>query len=131
MKLCRSNVEVLLGAFCVAGRTFLLRSISNRKGDQPMEPALTALWHGKIRPSEQFLLHDPEHKKMTEAWLKLRKELDSLITDEKLRQVLHDLEITEMNLAESAEIAAFRAGYALGAAMAEEVAKERSSIGFT
>ena len=68
---------------------------------------------------------------MTEAWLKLRKELDSLITDEKLRQVLHDLEITEMNLAESAEIAAFRAGYALGAAMAEEVAKERSSIGFT
>ena len=26
MELCRSNVEVLLGAFCVAGRTFLLRS---------------------------------------------------------------------------------------------------------
>ena len=96
-----------------------------------MEPALTALWHGKIRPSEQFLLHDPEHKKMTEAWLKLRKELDSLITDEKLRQVLHDLEITEMNLAESAEIAAFRAGYALGAAMTEDVTRERTVMSST
>ena len=26
IQLCRSNVEVLLGAFCVAGRTFYLRS---------------------------------------------------------------------------------------------------------
>jgi len=28
IELCRSNVEVLLGAFCVAGRTFYLRPIS-------------------------------------------------------------------------------------------------------
>ena len=90
-----------------------------------MEPALTALWHGKIRPSEQFLLHDPEHKKMTEAWLKLRKELDSLITDEETRHLFHEMETAEMNLSKAAEIAAFRTGYALGVAMTEDAARER------
>lgn len=93
-----------------------------------MEPALNALWYGKLRPSESFLLRDPEHQKLVDAWSKLRKELESRITDEETRRVLHDMETAEMNLSEASEIAAFRAGYALGAAMAEDIQRERVTL---
>ena len=93
-----------------------------------MEPALNALWYGKLRPSENFLLRNPEHQKLVDAWSKLRKELESRITDEETRRVLHEMETAEMNLSEASEIAAFRAGYALGAAMAEDIQLERVTL---
>lgn len=93
-----------------------------------MEPALNALWYGKLRPSESFLLRDPEHQKLVDAWSRLRKELESRITDEETRRVLHEMETAEMNLSEASEIAAFRAGYALGAAMAEDIQRERVTL---
>lgn len=93
-----------------------------------MEPALNALWYGKLRPSESFLLRNPEHQKLVAAWSKLRKELESRITDEETRRVLHEMETAEMNLSEASEIAAFRAGYALGAAMAEDIQLERVTL---
>ena len=93
-----------------------------------MEPALNALWYGKLRPSESFLLRKPEHQKLVDAWSKLRKELESRITDEETRRVLHEMETAEMNLSEASEIAAFRAGYALGAAMAEDIQLERVTL---
>lgn len=93
-----------------------------------MEPALNALWHGKLHPSESFLLRNPEHQRLVDAWSKLRKELESRVTDEETRRVLHELEDAEMKLSETAEIAAFRAGYALGAAMTEDLARERESV---
>ncbi|MBQ7910439.1 MAG: hypothetical protein IJ363_06600 [Clostridia bacterium] len=96
-----------------------------------MEPALNALWHGKLRPSESFLLRNPENQKLVDAWSKLRKELESRITDEETRRLLHELETAEMNLSEASEIAAFRAGYALGAAMTEDVARERAVMSST
>ncbi len=93
-----------------------------------MESALTALWHGNLRPSEQFLLRNPEHQKLVDAWSKLRKELENRITDEETRRLFHEMETAEMNLSEASEIAAFRAGYALGAAMAEDTVRERDSM---
>ena len=93
-----------------------------------MEPALNALWYGKLRTSESFLLRNPEHQKLVDAWSKLRKELESRITDEETRRVLHEMETAEMNLSEASEIAAFRAGYALGAAMAEDIQLERVTL---
>ena len=93
-----------------------------------MEPALNALWYGKLRPSESFLLRNPEHQKLVDAWSKLRKELESRITDEETRRVLHEMETAEINLSEASEIAAFRAGYALGAAMAEDIQLERVTL---
>ena len=93
-----------------------------------MESILNALWHGNLRPSEQFLFQNPDHKKLADAWLRLRKKLEDHITDEATRALLHKLETAEMNLAESAEIAAFRMGYALGVSMTEEVAQERAAI---
>ena len=93
-----------------------------------MEPALNALWYGKLRPSESFLLRNPEHQKLVDAWSKLRKELESRITDEETRRVLHEMETAEMNLSEASEIAAFRAGYALGTAMAEDIQRERVTL---
>ena len=93
-----------------------------------MEPALNALWYGKLRPSESFLLRNPEHQKLVDAWSKLRKELESRITDEETRRVLHEMETAEMNLSEASEIAAFRAGYALGATMAEDIQLERVTL---
>ncbi len=96
-----------------------------------MEPALNALWYGKLRPSESFLLRNPEHQKLVDAWSKLRKELEGRITGEETRRVLHEMETAEMNLSEASEIAAFRAGYALGAAMTEDVARERAVMSST
>ena len=93
-----------------------------------MEPALNALWYGKLRPSESFLLRNPEHQRLVDAWSKLRKELESRVTDEETRRVLHEMETAEMNLSEASEIAAFRAGYALGAAMAEDIQLERVTL---
>ena len=93
-----------------------------------MEPALNALWYGKLRPSESFLLRNPEHQRLVDAWSKLRKELESRVTDEETRRVLHEMETAEMNLSEASEIAAFRAGYALGAAMAEDIQRERVTL---
>lgn len=93
-----------------------------------MEPALNALWHGKLRPSESFLLRNPEHQKLVNDWSKLRKELESRVTDEETRRLLHELETAEMRLSETAEIAAFRAGYALGVAMTEDISRERASV---
>lgn len=93
-----------------------------------MEPALNALWYGKLRPSESFLLRNPEHQKLVDAWSKLRKELESRITDEETRRVLHEMETAEMNLSEASEIAAFRAGYTLGAAMTEDIQRERVTL---
>ena len=93
-----------------------------------MEPALNALWYGKLRPSESFLLRNPEHQRLVDAWSKLRKELESRVTDEETRRVLHEMETAEVNLSEASEIAAFRAGYALGAAMAEDIQRERVTL---
>lgn len=93
-----------------------------------MEQALTALWQGKLRPSEQFLLRDPENQKRLETWSRLRKELEDRITDDEIKALLHELETAEMNLSEAAETAAFRAGYALGVAMTEDISRERSAL---
>ena len=94
-----------------------------------MKSALSALWHGNLRPSEQFMFRDPENKKLIEEWTRLRRELDSRITDEETRDLLHRLETVEMNLSEASELAAFRAGYAVGSAMAEEAAREIAFMG--
>ena len=94
-----------------------------------MKSILSALWHGNLHPSEQFMFRDPENKKLIEEWTRLRKELDSCITDEETRELLHKLETVEMNLSEASELAAFRAGYTLGVTMTEEVARERISMG--
>ena len=94
-----------------------------------MKSALSALWHGNLRPSEQFMFRDPENKKLIEEWTRLRRELDSRITDEETRDLLHRLETAEMNLSEASELAAFRAGYAVGSAMAEETAREIAAMG--
>lgn len=94
-----------------------------------MKSVLSALWQGNLRPSEQFMFRDPENKKLIEEWTRLRRELDSRITDEKTRELLHRLETLEMNLSEASELAAFRAGYTIGVAMTEEVSRERVSMG--
>ena len=94
-----------------------------------MKSVLSALWHGNLRPSEQFMFRDPENKKLIEEWTRLRRELDSRITDEETRELLHKLETVEMNLSEASELAAFRAGYTVGTAMTEEAARERASMG--
>ena len=96
-----------------------------------MEPALNALWYGKLRPSESFLLRNPENQKLVDAWSKLRKEQEGRITDEETRRLFHEMETAEMKLSEASEIAAFRAGYALGAAMAEDTVRERDSMQIT
>ena len=93
-----------------------------------MEPALTALWHGNLRPSESFLLRNPENQRLVDAWSAVRKELESRITDEETRRLFRELETAEMNLSEASEIAAFRAGYALGVAMTEDISRERASV---
>ena len=94
-----------------------------------MKSILSALWHGNLHPSEQFMFRDPENKKLIEEWTRLRRELDSRITDKDTRDLLHRLETVEMNLSEASELAAFRAGYAVGAAMTEEAARERAFMG--
>lgn len=81
-----------------------------------MENDLCALWKNHARASEELRLNDPENKKHMETWLKLRKELYDRITDEETRQLLHELETTELELTEAAEFAAFRVGFAWGAA---------------
>ena len=94
-----------------------------------MKSILSALWHGNLHPSEQFMFRDPENKKLIEEWTRLRRELDGRITDEETRELLHRLETVEMNLSEASELAAFRAGYSVGAAMTEEAVRERAAMG--
>ena len=69
------------------------------------------------------------NKKLIEEWTRLRRELDSRITDEETRDLLHRLETVEMNLSDVSERAAFRAGYAVGTAMTQETAREIASMG--
>ena len=94
-----------------------------------MKSILSALWHGNLHPSEQFMFRDPENKKLIEEWTRLRRELDGRITDEETRELLHRLETVEMNLSDVSERAAFRAGYAVGTAMTQETAREIASMG--
>ena len=85
MKLCRSNVEALLGAFCVAGRTFYLRRILPESRHITIE---------EKRPTASPKALSPT----VIEWLQLRKELHDRIADPELSALLHKFIMVDLAL---------------------------------
>ena len=99
MKLCRSNVEALLGAFCVAGRTFYLRPILSESRHLTMEEQRSHTSPNILSPK-------------TIKWLQLRKELHDRITDPELQALLHEFITVDLEICEEEKKAAYEAGLA-------------------
>ena len=107
IELCRSNVEVLLGAFCVAGRTFYLRFISVNEEATVM--------------SEEKCIADSEAlSDGMITWLLLLKKLDESITDPEIYEAFHRFVQIDNDLLHESIEKAYRRGYAAGKAAKTE-----------
>ena len=98
IELCRSNVEVLLGAFCVAGRTFYLRS--------------NFLWEATdMTTHNDFSAPNPLSETMT-TWLRLRRVIEERITDPDTLALFHEFMQIDLALFEEESREAFERGRA-------------------